>query len=44
MYSYNTFLKNSPVYDSFDLATSSGVPVAITVPPPSPPSGPKSII
>src|SRR5262245_57839255 len=33
-----------PVYDFFDRATCSGVPVAITRPPLTPPSGPRSII
>ena len=32
-----------PVHDRSFAATSSGVPVAITVPPPSPPSGPMSM-
>ena len=41
---YNTFFKNCPVYEFLHFATSSGVPTATTVPPPSPPSGPKSII
>ncbi len=36
-------LRYFPVYDFFTLATCSGVPVAITCPPPSPPSGPRSI-
>ncbi len=38
------FLIYFPVYDSFTSLTSSGVPHATTVPPPFPPSGPKSII
>src|SRR5262245_36079059 len=33
-----------PVYDFFDRATCSGVPVAITRPPLTPPSGPRSMI
>ena len=41
---YNTFFKNSPVYDSLHFAICSGVPVAMIVPPLSPPSGPRSII
>ena len=32
------------IKDVFDLATCSGVPLAITFPPISPPSGPRSII
>ena len=36
------FAKNAPVYDSFTVATFSGVPSAITRPPRAPPSGPKS--
>ena len=35
--------KYLPVYDFSTLATCSGVPLAIIVPPLSPPSGPKSI-
>src|SRR5215468_4377652 len=35
--------RNLPVYDSLTLATSSGVPSATIVPPPAPPSGPRSI-
>ena len=38
------FLKYLPVYDSLTLQISSGVPCAIIVPPPSPPSGPRSIM
>ena len=33
-----------PVHDPFAFATSSGVPEATTMPPPSPPSGPRSTI
>ena len=38
------FARYIPVYESLLSATCSGVPVATTVPPPSPPSGPRSII
>ena len=38
------FLIYCPVYDFLLAATSSGVPLAITVPPLAPPSGPMSII
>ena len=36
--------RNFPVYDVEFLMISSGVPFAITLPPSSPPSGPKSMI
>lgn len=39
-----TFFKYLPVWDFSLLATSSGVPLAISSPPFSPPSGPRSII
>ena len=38
------FLRYSPVYDFSHSAICSGVPQATTVPPPSPPSGPRSTI
>ena len=38
------FLKNWPVYERSQAATSSGEPVHTMVPPPSPPSGPRSTI
>lgn len=38
------FLRNCPVYDSLTFATVSGVPQATIVPPPLPPSGPRSMI
>ena len=41
---FKIFFKNFPVYEPFTFDTSFGVPVAIIVPPLSPPSGPKSII
>ncbi len=41
---YKYFLTYCPVYDFLFLTTSSGVPLAITVPPLSPPSGPMSMI
>ena len=41
---YRFSRKNCPVYERSFAATSSGVPCAITVPPPSPPSGPRSMI
>jgi len=40
---FNIFAKYCPVKDASTSATSSGVPFAITLPPPTPPSGPKSI-
>src|SRR5207302_8562810 len=39
----STWRRYCPVNDSSTSATSSGVPVAITSPPASPPSGPRSI-
>src|SRR5581483_4482162 len=39
-----TSARNRPVWDSGDLATTSGGPSATTRPPPSPPSGPRSTI
>src|SRR3989304_4857540 len=36
-------LSNLPVYDLSTLASSSGMPYATTSPPPSPPSGPRSM-
>ncbi len=42
--SYKYFLKNWPVYDRSDFAICSGVPVATTCPPASPPSGPRSMM
>jgi thiol-disulfide isomerase/thioredoxin len=41
---YTSFFKKRPVWDPLTLATSSGVPTATIVPPPAPPSGPKSTI
>lgn len=41
---FRTFFKYVAVCEPFTLATSSGVPFATTVPPSSPPSGPKSIM
>ena len=41
---YKTFFKYSPVNEVLIVDTDSGVPSAIINPPPSPPSGPKSII
>ncbi len=41
---FKTSLRNCPVYEALSSATSSGVPMAMTIPPPSPPSGPRSII
>ena len=41
---FKYFLRYLPVYDFSHSAHSSGVPLNITVPPPIPPSGPKSII
>ena len=38
------FFNHWPVYDVSHFDTSSGVPVVTIVPPPIPPSGPKSII
>ena len=43
-YYFIYFAKNFPVYDFSHFTTSSGVPSAITSPPFSPPSGPKSIM
>ena len=40
---YRSSRRNCPVNDSSTFATSSGVPVAITRPPPLPPSGPRSM-
>ena len=40
---FSAFRRYSPVKDPGVAATSSGVPFATTVPPPSPPSGPRSI-
>ncbi len=40
----STSLRNSPVWLARASATSSGVPVATMVPPPSPPSGPRSMM
>ena len=39
----NTVFRYCPVCDSATTASSSGVPEAMTLPPPSPPSGPRSI-
>ena len=44
MFIYYIFFKNFPVYDLSFFTICSGVPTAIISPPPSPPSGPKSII
>ncbi len=41
---FNSFLRNLAVWLFLFLATSSGVPVMMTSPPPLPPSGPISII
>ena len=43
VYRRSVFRRYLPVHDRSFAATSSGVPVAITVPPPSPPSGPMSM-
>ena len=40
---YNNGLRYCPVNDFSTFATCSGVPLATIVPPPSPPSGPRSI-
>ena len=41
---FNKGFKNLPVYEFSHAAICSGVPVATTVPPPSPPSGPRSMM